>query len=147
MCSPDHAKYQHTFEQADHRVTSRTTVQPQCNRVTVRVASRLEEPKEGVNIFRKVNESGIAVHSRRSFANTILSRFLVGDIEAIGRDDGLDSSRLGRQLSRVQWELLNRLSSSVWSGPRRGSENREGGSHCKVSSSGGTHLHGECRVT
>lgn len=43
------------LEQANERVASRTSVEPQCDGVLCRVVSRLEEPEESVHIRSKIN--------------------------------------------------------------------------------------------
>ena len=48
-----------TLEQANQRVTSRASVEPECDRVIRRIIPRLKEPEEGVHVRSKINVSRV----------------------------------------------------------------------------------------
>jgi hypothetical protein len=79
------------LEQPNHRITSRTSVQPQCQRLLLGVLASLEEPEEHVRLLIEADVSGIVVDAFFGFANALLARLLVSDLSALGRGDSGDT--------------------------------------------------------
>jgi len=68
-----------TLEQSNQRVTSRASVEPECNRIVGRVTPGLEEPEESVHVRSKVDVSRVRVNTGCGLANTLLAWLLVTD--------------------------------------------------------------------
>jgi len=94
-----------TFKQTDERITSRTTIQPECDWIIGRIIPRLKEPEEAVHIRCQVDEACIGVDAWGSLTDTRLTRLFVADVHTIGADDGLHVGRFCGQLSFPDLEL------------------------------------------
>jgi hypothetical protein len=89
-----------TLEQANQRVTARSSIQPQRDRIIGRIPSRLKKPEEGMNIRRQVNEARVRIDSWCCFANASFPWLLISDCDIVWGSDRCHSRRINWQLPR-----------------------------------------------
>lgn len=88
-----------TLKQANQRVTSRATVQPQRDGCILWIVTCLKEPEKGVCCGRKVHIARIRFDTGGGLADTRFARLLVANSDIVGRLDSLHARRFLGQLA------------------------------------------------